>query len=184
MLGIEDYGSDVESDNDASSKPLGLSSTSSSNLSLNNSKTKRIKKIEISLPSLPSHDSDTDDRRPAKKPRITSSKGAGASSLLSMLPAPTQPLPVKAKKDKEPERVLGGGNGPGLVFRAPASVQEDGEWDGDEVKQASTSFMPLSIKKGKSNVALDREDSRPQRLPKVSSAPAVDFFSLGVFPAP
>jgi len=91
-----------------------------------------------------------------------------------MLPAPTQPLPIKAKKDKEPERVLGGGGGPGLVFRAPASVQEDGE----EEKEASTSFLPPSLKKGKSNIALDREDYKPSTLPKVSSAPAVDFFSI------
>jgi len=93
-----------------------------------------------------------------------------------MLPAPTQPLPVKSRKDKEPERVLGGGGGPGLVFRTPASVQEDGE----EVGEASTSFLPPSLKKGKSNVALDREDSQPKVLPKVSSAQAVDFFSLGM----
>ncbi|KAG1756710.1 mitotic checkpoint regulator, MAD2B-interacting-domain-containing protein [Suillus paluster] len=194
MLGIEDYGSDVDSDNEAPptkvpapSKPLGLSlpppkSSGSSSLSLpppTNIKTKRPKKIEITLPSLPSNDSDTDDRPPAKKPRITSSKGAGASSLLNMLPAPTQPLPVKAKKGKQPERMLGGGNGPGLVFRAPTSVQEDGEGDAEEAQEASTSFLPASLKKGKSNVALDREDYRLPTLPKVSSAPAVNFFSLG-----
>ncbi|KAJ8584940.1 hypothetical protein M405DRAFT_884084 [Rhizopogon salebrosus TDB-379] len=194
MLGIEDYGSDVESDNEGSSikqplppapaapsKTSGLSlppprSSGSSSLSLpppTSTKTKRPKKIEISLPSLPSHDPDTDDRPPAKKPRITSSKGAGSSSLLNMLPAPTQPLPVKAK-NKEPERVLGGGGGPGLVFHAPASVQEDSE----EANGVSTSFLPPSLKKGKFNIALDREDSKPQVLPKVSSAPAVDFFSL------
>ncbi|KAG0707695.1 mitotic checkpoint regulator, MAD2B-interacting-domain-containing protein [Suillus ampliporus] len=196
MLGIEDYGSDVDSDNEtpptkvtvlAPSKSSGLSlppPKSSGSLSLSlppptNAKTKRPKKIEITLPSLPSHDSDTDDRPPAKKPRITSSKGAGTSSLLNMLPAPTQPLPVKTKKDKQPERMLGGGNGPGLVFRAPTIVQEDGEGDGEEAQEASISFLPPSLKKGKSNVALDREDSRPPALPKVSSAPTVNFFSLG-----
>ncbi|KAG2157172.1 mitotic checkpoint regulator, MAD2B-interacting-domain-containing protein [Suillus clintonianus] len=198
MLGIEDYGSDVDSDNEVSftaslpkvkakapapSKPSGLAlpppkSSGSSSLSLpppTTTKTKRTKKIEITLPSLPSNDSDGDDRPPAKKSRITSSKGAGASSLLNMLPAPTQPLPIKAKKA---ERMLGGGNGPGLVFHAPASVQEDGEGDGEE---ASTSFLPPSLKKGKSNVALDREDYKPQALPK---APAVNFFSLGTSPRP
>lgn len=73
--------------------------------------------------------------------------------------------------------MLGGGNGPGLVFHAPVSEQDDGEGDGEG---SSTSFLPPSLKKGKSNVDLDREDSKPQALPK---APAVDFFSLGVFPA-
>jgi proline-rich protein PRCC len=76
--------------------------------------------------------------------------------------------------------VLGGGGGPGLVFRAPASVQEDGE----EEKEASTSFLPPSLKKGKSNIALDREDYKPPTLPKVSSAPAVDFFSISMLPTP
>ncbi|KAG1905796.1 mitotic checkpoint regulator, MAD2B-interacting-domain-containing protein [Suillus fuscotomentosus] len=186
MLGIEDYGSDVDSENEASpsvsfpkapvpapSKPSGLSlpAPKSSSLSLPPpTKTKRTKKIEITLPSLPSNDSDTDDRPPAKKPRITSSKGAGTSSLLNMLPAPTQPLPVKPKKA---ERMLGGGNGPGLVFHAPVSMQEDGEGDGEE---ASMSFLPLSIKKGKSNVNLDHEDYQPQAP---SKGPAVNFFSLG-----
>jgi hypothetical protein len=91
-----------------------------------------------------------------------------------MLPAPTQPLPIKSKKA---ERVLGGGNGPGLVFHA-VSVQEDGKGDGEE---ASTSFLPPSLKKGKSNVDLDREDYKPQTLPK---APAVDFFSLSTSSRP
>ncbi|KAG1753427.1 mitotic checkpoint regulator, MAD2B-interacting-domain-containing protein [Suillus lakei] len=191
MLGIEDYGSDVDSDNEvpstappakakpASSKPSGLSlpppKSSGSSLSLpppTNARTKRPKKIEITLPSLPSNESDTDDRPPAKKSRITSSKGAGASSLLNMLPAPTQPLPVKAKKA---ERMLGGGNGPGLVFHAPASVQENDEGDGDG---ASTSFLPPSLKKGKSNVDLDREDY------KLQASPAVNFFSLGTSSRP
>ncbi|KAG1782571.1 mitotic checkpoint regulator, MAD2B-interacting-domain-containing protein [Suillus placidus] len=196
MLGIEDYGSDVDSDNEvpsttslpkskapvpAPSKPSGLSlpppkSSGSSNLSLPPpTKTKRTKKIEITLPSLPSNDSDTDDRPPAKKPRITSRKGAGASSLLNMLPAPTQPLPVKPKKA---ERILGGGNGPGLVFHAPVSMQDDGEGDGEE---ASTAFLPPSLKKGKSNVDLDREDHKPQALPKTST---VNFFSLGTSSRP
>ncbi|KAG2078255.1 hypothetical protein BDR04DRAFT_458150 [Suillus decipiens] len=195
MLGIEDYGSDIDSDNEVPStaslpkakapvptlpKSLGLSlpppkSSGTSGLSLPPpAKTKRTKKIEITLPLLPSNDFDADDRPPAKKPRITSSKGAGASSLLNMLPAPTQPLPVKPKK----ERMLGGGNGPGLVFNAPVGVQEYGEGDGED---ASTSFLPPSLKKGKSNVDLDREDYKPQALPK---APAMDFFSLGTSSRP
>ncbi|KAG1891080.1 mitotic checkpoint regulator, MAD2B-interacting-domain-containing protein [Suillus subluteus] len=191
MLGIEDYGSDVDSENEvpstaslpkaplpALSKPSGLSLPPPKSLSVSlptPAKTKRTKKIEITLPSLPSSNSDTDDRPPAKKSRITSSKGAGASSLLNMLPAPTQPLPVKSKKA---ERVLGGGNGPGLLFHAPVSVQEDDEGDGED---ASTSFLPPSLKKGKSNVDLDREDCKPQAL---SKAPAVNFFSIGTSSRP
>jgi hypothetical protein len=71
--------------------------------------------------------------------------------------------------------MLGGGNGPGLVFHAPVGEQDDSKGDDEE---ASTSFLPPSLKKGKSNVDIDREDYKPQALPKAS---AVNFFSLGVF---
>lgn len=74
--------------------------------------------------------------------------------------------------------MLGGGNGPGLVFHAPVSEQDDSEGDG---KEASTSFLPPSLKKGKSNVDLDCENLKPQALPK---APAVNFFSLGTSSRP
>ncbi|KIJ59196.1 hypothetical protein HYDPIDRAFT_44162 [Hydnomerulius pinastri MD-312] len=163
-------------------------------------KAKRTKKIAINLPSLPPPEDDEDDRPPAKKPRIAPSAGSGKSSLLGVLPAPKQPVPVKEKKE---ERVLGGGGGPGLVFRAARSapqsdemghaegVNEDAVEDGGEVEVEaaapagpSTSFLPPSLKKGRTNISLDSEgpSKAPPSVPKQpakSSAPAMDFFSLG-----
>ena len=131
MLGLQDYRSDSDSDHEPQPK-------------------KRTKKIVI--PSLPRQD----DAPPAKKPRITG-KGAGKSSLLGMLPAPKQALPTKEKQ----ERVLGGGGGPGLVFRSTPAA------DTAEASDSSTRFVPPSLKKGKAD-----SDQKP-------SAPVVDFFSLG-----
>ncbi|KAL4077070.1 mitotic checkpoint regulator, MAD2B-interacting-domain-containing protein [Scleroderma yunnanense] len=142
MLGLQDYGSD--SDNETRRRP-----------------TKRTKKIAI--PSLPLPDND-DDAPPAKKPRMT--PGVGKSSLLGMLPAPKQALPAKEKKE---ERVLGGGGGPGLVFRTSTPSQPSTT---DAASDSSTLFVPPALKKGKANTSLDSDQ-------KTSSAPVVDFFSLG-----
>ncbi|OSC99108.1 hypothetical protein PYCCODRAFT_888963 [Trametes coccinea BRFM310] len=182
------------------------SSKASSGLSLPPPKPKKApKKIAIGLPSLPKDDddrtSDTDDRPPAKKPRLGS--GAGASGLLSMLPAPKNKAPVAP----EAQRVLGAGRGPGLVFKtapstgAPArtATVEDAD-DADEheekaetldssysaileekveaEKKESIPFMPTSVKRGKANISLEEKPSAPATRPSVSSAPAVDFFSL------
>ncbi|KAH0826925.1 mitotic checkpoint regulator, MAD2B-interacting-domain-containing protein [Lanmaoa asiatica] len=251
MLGIEDYGSDVES-GDESLKPTSQSTrtTSTSSLLLKlppptskstfalpppkslslslpvpssstpttktsgstaPSKQKRTKKIAVNLPSLPSSSDDADDGPPAKKPRIVSSTGesrgggtagAGNSSLLSMLPAPKQPVPVMKKE----ERVLGGGGRPGLVFRTPKNevrrhdtagfASTDGPSvdavDGGDAEVAgpadipvpSTSFVPPSLKKGRANISLENEG--PSKItalaatqPRRSAAPPIDFFSLG-----
>ena len=158
MLGLQNYGSDSDSDNETQPKPP----------------TKRPK--QIAIPSLPRPEID-DDAPPAKKPRTTGSggKGAGKSSLLGMLPAPKQALPAKEKKG---ERVLGGGGGPGLVFRsAMPTLSSTGGDEGtseitDEVPDSSTRFVPPSLKKGKANISLDSDQKMP-------SAPIVDFFSLG-----
>ena len=183
------------------------SSSKSSGLSLPPPKPKKApKKITIGLPSLPKDDehdtSDTDDRPPAKKARLES--GAGASALLSMLPAPKNKAPVAPA----PERVLGGGRGPGLVFKTAPSASartttvedaEDAEGNADpsdaldssyaaileekvEAKtetKASIPFMPTSVKRGKANISLEEKPSAPVSRPSVSSAPTVDFFSLG-----
>ncbi|KZP19474.1 hypothetical protein FIBSPDRAFT_932785 [Athelia psychrophila] len=206
MLGIEDYGSDAsdteldhQPTSTAPSKPLpgGLSlppPKSASALSLPAPKTKRApKKITIGLPSLPDHprEEEEDERPAAKKPRLGS--GAGASSLLGMLPAPKQKVPVLAA----PERVLGGGKGPGLVFNTSRaktiytpSVVEDNDaastslepTTAEEPAQSSSmAFLPPSLKKGRSNISLEEGGmpSKPSAAPKASAAPAVDFFSLG-----
>ncbi|TFK42546.1 mitotic checkpoint regulator, MAD2B-interacting-domain-containing protein [Crucibulum laeve] len=210
MLGIEDYGSGSENDSDQESAPVvskPKTSPTSNNpkLSLPPSKTKRPKKITIGLPNLPlpKHDNVDDleeDRPPAKRPRTTA--GAGASSLLSMLPAPKQKNPALPP----PERVLGGGKGPGLVFntsRQPSVTSKDDKFEhggvefGDEPVEsgsagmsgsansdnstASFSFLPPSLAKGRSNISLEEEKPKAHAL-NPSSAPAVDFFSLGTGP--
>jgi len=215
MLGIEDYGSDNDSDTEPtpippspptkkSSLSLPPSKSNSTGLSLPAPKLKRgPKKITIGLPSLPGEtdDEDKDERPAAKKPRLDSgSGGKGKSSLLSMLPAPKQKVPVAPA----PERVLGGGKGPGLVFNtakpfiAPALVDPTNDdadasaeadldaltTNGDleeepKSKTSSVSFLPPSLKKGRSNISVEEGKAPPRSAPKISAA--VDFFSLGVF---
>ncbi|KAI0374942.1 hypothetical protein BV20DRAFT_403585 [Pilatotrama ljubarskyi] len=185
------------------------SSKPSSALSLPPPKPKKApKKIAIGLPSLPKDSdrdtSDTDERPPAKKPRLES--GAGASALLSMLPAPKNKAPVAP----EAERVLGAGRGPGLVFKTAPSTStstrtatvEDAEEAEDDAeprdtldssysalleekveKKPSIPFMPTSVARGKANVSLEEKHTTPISRPSVSSAPAVDFFSLSTTPA-
>ncbi|KAI0362166.1 hypothetical protein OH77DRAFT_1416386 [Trametes cingulata] len=187
------------------SNSAGSSSKAPSGLSLPPPKPKKApKKIAIGLPSLPKDGdrdgSDTDERPPAKKARLES--GAGASGLLSMLPAPKNKTPVAS----ESERVLGAGRGPGLVFKtAPSSAStsarsttvEDAEEAEDEAqpedtldssysaileeqveKKASIPFMPTSVKRGKANISVEEKHTAPVSRPSTSSAPAVDFFSL------
>ena len=180
------------------------SSKAPSGLSLPPPKTRKApKKIAIGLPALPKENdtngSDDDERPVAKKPRLES--GAGASALLSMLPAPKNKAPTPAA----PERVLGGGRGPGLVFKTASSqpkravTVEDAEEDNDDgnlqadildssysaiieektEKKVPLPFMPTSVARGRANVSVEEKHSIPVSRPTVSSAPAVDFFSLG-----
>ncbi|PCH38016.1 hypothetical protein WOLCODRAFT_142358 [Wolfiporia cocos MD-104 SS10] len=161
-------------------------------------KAKRPKKITIGLPELPPEDDKVDaaDEPPPKKPRIES--GTRSSALLSMLPAPKNKAPVQAPQ----ERVLGSGRGPGLVFNtgsrksSRAAVVEDAGDDAEEgigqdatnaepveegtTRNAALPFLPPSLAKGKANVSVEEKVERAKVLrPTVSSAPAVDFFSLG-----
>ncbi|KAM5532049.1 hypothetical protein V8D89_014300 [Ganoderma adspersum] len=237
MLGVEGYGSDSDAGSDdetlqptpppskgssltsklsapAKKSSFSLpppsatasSSKSSSGLPLPPPKTKKTKKIAIGLPGL-SKDADEansdDDERPAtKKPRLES--GAGSSALLSMLPAPKNKAPIPAA----PERVLGGGRGPGLVFKTAPShpsrmtavedVEED-EADGappadtldssysaileerkEEAEASPLPFMPTSVRRGKANVSVEERHPVPVSRPIGTPASAVDFFSLGL----
>ncbi|KAK0210784.1 mitotic checkpoint regulator, MAD2B-interacting-domain-containing protein [Desarmillaria ectypa] len=186
MLGLEDYGSGSESDGETETKPQTSSSTnsqslkpqfkttSSSIITLPPPRTK--KRIAIALPSLKSvkdDDEETEIPRPvAKKPRLES--GAGASSLMSMLPAPKQKNPVPAPT----ERVLGGGMGQALSFNVPPSAPPADEVE-SKAPAPSIPFLPPSLAKGRSNISL--EEDRPTARPaaRTAPAPALDFFSLG-----
>ncbi|ESK97025.1 hypothetical protein Moror_6603 [Moniliophthora roreri MCA 2997] len=208
MLGLEGYGSGSDSDDNTLQAPppklkkptTTVKSSSSLSLPAPSGGTKAKRKVAIGLPELkPAENEDQvdDGERAAKKPRLEA--GAGRSSLLSMLPAPKQKAPVLPA----PERVLGAGKGPGLVFNArPAASapHENGEEaqddDGDEgsiqkdnsaaappssTSSSSVAFLPPSLKKGRSNISLEEGKSRapPRTVPSKPAAPAVDFFSLG-----
>ncbi|KDQ33329.1 hypothetical protein PLEOSDRAFT_153012 [Pleurotus ostreatus PC15] len=212
LSGLGDYGSGSESEDERAPLPAPVKpktaakpAAKSSSLALpppsadkvSAPKARKPKKIAIGLPSLPSlpqdDDSDDlkDDRPPAKKPRLGS--GAGASSLLSMLPTPKRKVPVATV----PERVLGGGRGPGLVFNTastPALVPtskepEDEEQDNapgpeatpskDATPSTPVSFMPVSISKRRPNISVEEEGRRPIAPPRPNAAPAMDFFGLG-----
>ncbi|KAH8107112.1 mitotic checkpoint regulator, MAD2B-interacting-domain-containing protein [Cristinia sonorae] len=225
MLGVEGYGSDSDngSDNEIStpmsvpkqtsslaaklpapakkstfSLPAPSASSSSSGPALSVPKRRAPKKITIGLPELPKDDDALeDDRPPAKKPRLE--PGVGRSGLLAMLPAPKNKAAIPVKE----ERVLGGGKGPGLVFKtAPVRTPvvedvEDEDEDApagnapprgnaileevEEVKtSASVAFLPPSLVKGRANVSTeDRPTRTRQPPPKITAAPAVDFFGLG-----
>lgn len=171
--------------------PTHSSASGSSSLNLPTPKVKRApKKIAIDLPTLPkdnSPDHDTEDARPAKKPR-TENRGIGSSALFSKLPAPKMPAPVKAP----PERILGSGKGPGLVFNdAPLQRTQDTSvtspnvdlQDSPEVTEVEQSalslpFTPLSVRKGKPNVSLEGPSS--EKVPDPSSTGGADIFSLSV----
>ncbi|TFK55056.1 hypothetical protein OE88DRAFT_1622859 [Heliocybe sulcata] len=209
MLGVEGYGSDDDSDHEVTQHsnsstvstpgpsqpsksdltlPLPAKGSTSkgagSGLSLPPPKSKaghKKKKITIGLPSLEDDEEDNvDDKPAAKKPRLDN--GARKSSLLSMLPAPKQSMPLPPPK----ERVLGGGQGPGLVFKTSHPVVESTDDDAEDDAAAgsssskpatsSVSFLPPSLQKGKANISTE---GPPRTIPKVLSnpAPAVDFFS-------
>ena len=230
MLGVEGYGSDSDSDNETSQIPttsapkpapptksakIGLSlpppsasgsiSSKPSGLSLPVPKKKAPKKITIGLPALPGEPTDDDRPPPAKKARLEA--GAGSSALLNMLPAPKNKNPIL----QQPERVLGGGRGRGLVFQTKSTTVQsvtvedaEDEEDGgskqnevpfgtgilEEVTEVTTKkpttpmpFLPPSLVKGRANVSTEEKHtiSRATAAAAKPSAPAVDFFSLGKF---
>jgi len=170
--------------------PSHPSASGSSSLNLPTPKVKRApKKIAIDLPALPkdnSPDNGSEDVRPAKKPR-TDSRGAGSSTLFSKLPAPKLAAPVKAA----PERILGGGKGPGLVFNnAPSQRTQDTSGTSSnvdlqdspevtEVEQSASSlpFTPVSVRRGKANVSLEGSE----KAPDPSFTGGADIFSLRMY---
>ncbi|KAF8654076.1 hypothetical protein AX16_003609 [Volvariella volvacea WC 439] len=198
MLGLDDYGSGSETETETTSqtpkpgpaKPVPSATTS---------KTKRPpKKITIALPSLPlpsgeggeSYEDDV-DRPAAKKQRLEN--GAGRSSLLSMLPAPKKASTVLSA----PQRVLGGGARPSLVFNSTTSIQpeeepsvsgqiEEGASPKSDVasKPAPGLFVPTSVSRGRANISLEEGPKPTPPKPPIAttqvskSDPAVDFFSL------
>ncbi|KAI9509615.1 mitotic checkpoint regulator, MAD2B-interacting-domain-containing protein [Russula earlei] len=149
------------------------------------------KKIAIDLPALPKDDSadhDSDEARPSKKLRTENTRGAGSSALFSRLPAPMLAAPVKPA----PERVLGSGQGPGLVFKkfpsqkpqdtpdTPSNVGPEASLDAMENERSlSLPFMPASVRRGTANVSLEESSSKGTVNPLDSSPSAVmDLFSL------
>ncbi|PFH54316.1 hypothetical protein AMATHDRAFT_186209 [Amanita thiersii Skay4041] len=184
MLGLELYGSDNDSETEnAQAKPSPTPTP----------KLKRPKKITIGLPSLPSSQNNEDSDELADRPSTKKARtaGAGASSLLSMLPAPKNANPVRTV----PERVLGSKTGPGLVFNtsraslskpSPAveetAREQEQNLEDDRLKLTTSTptFLPPSLARGKANISLE-DDGKPfSKAPPLSDTPSVDFFSLGM----
>lgn len=189
MLGIEDYGSDSDSGESPKVAPAPTVAQPAVPKAPRTTK----KKIAIPLPSITSKDPDEPEDtvidRPAKKQKT----GAGASSLLSMLPAPKEKNPIP---QNQPQRTLGSGAGPGLNFRSAPStttssftpIERDSEAHEKPVEPvvedgaaftSSTLFRPTSLAKGKKNISLEESFTpKPNPAPR-QAAPTVDFFSLG-----
>jgi len=187
MLGLDDYGSD--SDTDLPKKSPELVSAAPAK------KTQRPpKKIAIALPTI--RDAPADEREDIERPTKRQKTGAGASSLLSMLPTPKQANPSLPAT----QRILGGGGAKGssFAFRTqsvaipPDTEDEKGlpvavvpEHDAEQ--STVPLFRPPSLAKGRKNVSVEEpgiirttKSSMHTSLP----APVVDFFSLGEADSP
>lgn len=144
-------------------------------------------KIRVDLLKL----SGSEDQLPSKgpkKPKIESSssrttKGAGASSLVSMLPAPK-----KTSIDlPKPARVLGGGassrnDDPGVIMDTYSF--DEGEESGPHTVDIGetkpvTDFLPPSMARSKPKPSVPAHKVAPPK----PAAPAMDFFSLGRYRA-
>lgn len=179
MLGLDDYGSDVSD----SESPVDVSVLPPPK--------RAPKKLAIKLPTLSTLPSKDHDEIPEERPTKRSRLGAGSSSLLSMLP-----VPKKGTPNTLPQRVLGGGTGPGLVFNTGRSTQRETDEltvepdfkdvntspptsNVSESESSRPSLLPPSLLKRKANVSLDSSQARS--VSGASSTPTVDFFSLGTF---
>jgi proline-rich protein PRCC len=124
-----------------------------------------------------------------KKQRVDQSSvrttGAGASSLLSMLPAPKMVQKTSVAPAKS-TRVLGGGvksnnDDPGVIMASDFVTTSEADSSNPKAEDSTlaTSFMPSSIARNTPKV-LPKQSSTGSKLP----APATDFFSLGAFKSP
>ncbi|PVG02717.1 hypothetical protein CPB86DRAFT_750518 [Serendipita vermifera] len=168
---LVDYGSDSEASDDGQkqdtkpikqAQPVKAASASSSSLSAAPPKPRRRDgplKITVEAPKRDGDDPSADSR-PIKRTKL---EGAGASSLLSMLPAPKNKNPV-APKRSVPQST------PVAILKATEDEIsiDDAEKDaGQASKTSSLAFIPPSrMAKGKSKVVEQEE-------------PEEDFFSLG-----
>lgn len=167
--------------------PSNPSTSGPSSLPLPAPKPKKTKKIAIDLPALTkdvSSEYDEDEARPAKRSR-TETRGVGSSTLFSMLPAPKSVAPVK----EAPERILGSGKGPGLVFHEPRprrtkdtpdiTSNDDINAVEQEAEDVHLPFIPVSVKKGKANISLEESSEKVTHKTRDPSSPTtVDLFSL------
>lgn len=213
--GLDDYGSDDGSDSESSqvhgvskgvksrpaqatvALPSASSSTFTSALHLppptgKLSSRKRDGPVKIRIESLKSTDDDIDSRLPEppikkSKTDSSSSKGAGSSSLVSMLsklPAPKVEVPAS-----KPARMLGGG----LASGEDHGISTGSDYGSEEYSpyplttsslttedvSPSTSFTPMSLTKPKAKPSVSASDASKPPLPLKNMTPAVDFFSLG-----
>ncbi|KAH9484247.1 hypothetical protein JR316_0003727 [Psilocybe cubensis] len=192
MLGIEDYGSDSDTAPDTTNAPSTSASAPKTAPKPTVKPQRPPKKITIALPTMSaSKDDDAkeseDNDRPVKKRKT----GAGSSSLLSMLPTPKQSNPVPQAQP----RVLGGGSGKALNFNATARTSDAESTDANLEQEAYTSsrveqpeedtssasvlFRPTSVAKGRKNISVEETSLAQIKFKPATSAPAVDFFSLG-----
>ncbi|KAF9533026.1 mitotic checkpoint regulator, MAD2B-interacting-domain-containing protein, partial [Crepidotus variabilis] len=195
MLGLDNYGSD--SDTSPPATPNITAKTTNSAKPTNKVQKLSKKKITFAIPSISAPkdedatvEQDNEDEPPSKKRKT----GAGASSLLTMLPTPKSKNPTSA-----PQRVLGGGSGPGLNFRqskaqtfsAPEfdTLEPESEFTSEmpdsepELSTSSMLFRPTSVGKGRKNISIEEHNvnqavAKPPPAKPANSAPAVDFFSL------
>ncbi|KAF8311636.1 hypothetical protein DL93DRAFT_2168960 [Clavulina sp. PMI_390] len=219
MLGL-DYGSDDDSDVEAGEKvtptapppapksapaPAEPKAALSGGLQLpaptNKSSRRKDGPVKIKIDALATSEDQSSDEPPAKKTRTdtssSSTRGAGSSSLVSMLSK--LPAPKAAPAPAKPVRVLGGGHSnasddPGVVMPSSSAFDDSfsgfSETSGEGETTSSISFTPAALSKAKAKPA----NSNPKpSLPagaipvpsmsappvKKPSAPAVDFFSLG-----
>jgi proline-rich protein PRCC len=184
MLGLDDYGSDSDSDLPKKSPQLVAPAPQPAK------KTHRPpKKIAIALPAI--KDAPADEQEDIERPTKRQKTGAGASSLLSMLPTPKQANPSLPAT----QRVLGGGGAKGSAFAfrtqstviPPDTTVEDEKGplvavipEHDVPEQPL--FRPPSLAKGRKNVSVEEPGiirTTKSSMQKSLPAPVVDFFSLG-----
>lgn len=213
MLGLDDYGSGSESESEKTSRsvrPTPAQTQVKKQPVVAGAKLRpnRVtKKITIGLPSLSSTNDDRDNLEESEKPTAKRRKvegGAGGSSLFSMLPAPKQ---TAYSAPSAPQRVLGGGQKPGLVFHTRPS-ESSTPFDPHEFSDEPTSsfiklkpeptslalesgegtssllaMLPPSVARGRPNLSLEEVGLKKPatKSTTLKVEPTVDHFSLSEF---